>query len=223
MIEYKDPRAYETIQQVVIDSLADMLDKTAQEIQIIIIVGAYWGCEINSLLARYPNSQVYAFEAHPHHYKVLVDGFKNQERVHCFNSIILDKEGDVMFYELTEPGNGSVLKFKDDGHNHIAASFLVESIRLDTFMAKSLIKGVDLLWVDVQGAELSVMKSVDLNIVESLFLEVTTHREIYEGNCYLHELEDYLQPIHYLYSIGLDHESESGTGNSFWLKVKDKL
>lgn len=218
-VVYEGLKAHEEIQQDVITMLPSLLNKTDKDIGVIFVVGAHYGLEIDGFLITCPNCVVYAFEAHPKHYNTLADRFKSQHSVHCFNNIVLDREGDVMFHELGTPGNGSVLRFKEDGCNKIVDSFPVVAIRLDKFMdSHSINKNIDLLWVDVQGAELSVLKAVDLRNVESLFLEVNEHLELYEGNCYLTELEKYLEPTHYLQAIGLDHETNNGTGNSFWLK-----
>ena len=83
---------------------------------------------------------------------------------------------------------------------------------------------IDLLWVDVQGAELNVLRGSPLKNCNSLFLEIHTKdfikpwdAEPYQGQCYKEDLEDYLEDFD-LHSIGLDNETGNGQGNSFWVK-----
>jgi FkbM family methyltransferase len=79
------------------------IKKEKTEIKTIVIVGAYHGYEIFTLLNIYPNCIVHAFEAVPKHYQRLTNYFNDNPRVKTYNKTISDCIEDINFYEL---GNG---------------------------------------------------------------------------------------------------------------------
>lgn len=233
MINYSDPHAYETIQYEVERHLPHYIKKGANDINTIVIVGAYHGYEIDRMLQYYPNATFFAFEAYPKHFEVLHDRFEGNNRVRCYNYALSDEIGVCDFYERSDPGSGSVLEFIGDQKGHpqhtvdkITANCTVLRIfQNPAYQYANIFGDIDMLWVDVQGAELLVLKGTDLTKVQSLFLEVNTRWatneydiETYKNNCYLDELENYLKDQFTMHSIGLDNELNNGTGNAFWIR-----
>jgi len=226
MYIFNEPNAYDIIQKFVELNLDKILNKQNFDIKNICVVGAYHGYEIERLLFYYPNSFIYAFEGVKEHFLILEKKYSKNKRVKLFNKVVSDYVGEIKFYELGNggEGSGSLLKFQGDKYGH-PFNIKQELILPCTTLSKELsdIK-IDLLWVDVQGAELQVLKGTNLCNCESLFLEIHTHdyvqmwdKEPYEGQCYKEDLEEYLKDF-YLHSIGLDNATKNGQGNSFWLK-----
>ena len=217
---YEGNIAYEDIQRDTEDNFTDYIGASVEEPLKVVIVGAYHGHEIQRFLDNYKNIMIYAFEPVPKSFEVLKNSYKDYENVICLNFAVSDKTETVTFHDVSTEGCGSLKEFIADGHNTIANSFEVDGITLEDVFGDI---EIDLLWVDTQGTELEVLKGVkDLNLVKSLFLEVTMREEdkAYEGNCLFGELEDYLDATHFCHSIGLDNANgmDTGTGNSFWLK-----
>jgi len=225
MKTYTEPDAYDVIQRDVESNFHTMIGKKSEDIKNICIVGAWHGYEIVSLWRNYPNSNIYAFEAHPAHYNVLFSRYKNTPRVKLYNKAVTNYDGWIDFYETEMTGNGSILRCQVNDFGH--PNKVIEKIKLPCTTLKTELCDVqfDLLWVDVQGAELQVLKGVDLNNCDSMFLEIHTHdfikpwdREPYKGQCYKEDLEKYLSDSHIIHSIGLDNKAGNGQGNSFWVK-----
>lgn len=224
MKTYTEPNAYDIIQADIETGFHKILGKDSKDISTICIVGAYYGFEIARLLENYPNSRIYAFEAYPDHFKVLESRYKGNSRVILFNSAVTSKIGEVEFYQLTVEGNGSILPFQGDKFGcavKIKHSIKVFSTTLIEILGDT---EIDLLWIDVQGAELEVLKGTNTKKCESMFLEIHTHdfikawdEEPYKGQCYKEDLEEYLK-YHTLHSIGLDNMNGNGQGNSFWVR-----
>ena len=223
-IVYPHGNAYDVIQRDVENGFHSIIGKSPEEITVICVVGAYHGTEIFRLLNNYPNSTIYAFEAYPGHFKVLHSHFGSNSRVKLFNKAVTSQVGEVEFFQLNVEGNGSILPFQGDkfGHEYkVEETLKIQSTTLEAELGHL---EIDLLWVDVQGAELEVLKGTDTSKCASLFLEIHTHdfikpwdEEPYKGQCYKEDLEDYLK-FHYLYAIGLDNTTGNGQGNSFWVK-----
>lgn len=229
MKTYTELHAYQAIQNDVIAGFSSHLNKKAEDIKTIVIVGAYWGVEIGEMLNKYPNSTIYAFEAYPMHFDVLRNNYKDISRVKVFNKCVCNKTGITNFFELSVPGSGSIREFQGDKFGHefkIKEILPIPSTRLcDVEELKD--REIDLLWVDVQGAEIEVLKGADLTKCNAMFLEIKTRdfvkdwdKEPYKGMCYLDDLKAYVEDTFTLHSIGLDNESGNGFGNSFWISKR---
>ena len=72
--------------------------------------------------------------------------------------------------------------------------------RLDTVIQKYGIPKVDIIWMDIQGAELLALKSLGkyLNYVEYVYTEVTYNSEMYTGQVMFEELHDFMLKNHYI-------------------------
>ena len=210
MIEHNQSNGYDVIQTDIVNNFSTYINKKPTDIKTIIIVGAYIGMEIPGLLNRYPNCTIHAFEAYPKNYNMLCK--INNPRVHNYNLAISDKKEITKFYELDCIGNGSLLK---SNVAKIVDTIDIQNDRLDSFFNQP----IDLLWVDVQGCEMKVLNGIDVNLIDSMFLEVVKRDvpiDAYNGTCYLDQLIDYLKPTHNLHSIGLDAPKTGG--NAFWVK-----
>jgi FkbM family methyltransferase len=218
---FTEPRAYETIQNDVLQNFTRYIKKKPEDIDLIAVIGAYHGYEIDTMLALYPNALIFAVEALPKNFDVLRKRFEGVDRVICFNYACTDFKGSALFHELNAPGNGSLLKPSDKSvyKLHEVEEIQVEATTLDSLIGNM---DVDLLWMDVQGSELDVLKGYKWREkARSMFLEIAMSgypHESYEGNCHYEDLEKFLKDTHICHSIGLDNELKNGTGNSFWTR-----
>ena len=219
---------YAEIQQETENHLHNFIGKSVNEVECIVIVGGHLGFEIDRFLRNYPNTEIHVFEASQRYFSLLLERFAGSLRVFCHNYAVSDENGTAVFYETTLDGTGSLLPMKveeeqDQGLTTFGASpaeaYTVVTVTLDGF-APLAGKQIDLLWCDVQGAELKVLQGAKqtLDRCYSLFLEVWLYRTMYQAQCQLSNLEKYLaEHSIYLSGIGLN-QSGGGEGNSFWLK-----
>lgn len=223
---YPQPNAYDVIQQNIENNFHHLINKSKEDIKCIVIVGAYHGYEISRLLRNYINCNIIAFEAVPKHFEILHRLYGHNPRVKLINKAVSNESGFIKFYELGNggEGSGSILKFQ--GHELGHPFIISEELNLPCCTLSEELKDqeIDMLWVDVQGAELLVFKGCDLTECKSIFCEIHTHdfiqpwdEEGYKGQCFKEDLEEYLKDF-YLHSIGLDNYSGNGQGNSFWLR-----
>lgn len=222
---------YEEIQRDVEHNLCTYLNKPLDAPLRLVIVGAYLGLEIDRFLRRYPNAEILAFEPNPRTFENLQKKFASERRVQCYRYAVSDRNGTLEFFENNLPGTGSLLPI-DTAGGHAGSNqsaeqygirqvekFAVECIRLDEFEPLKN-KPVDLLWCDVQGAELTVLHGAKrvLANCSALFLEVWCHATLYQGQARLIDLEGFLAGQGFVLSgIGLDHKIGNGSGNGFWL------
>jgi FkbM family methyltransferase len=222
MIIYDDLKGYDVISRDIENNFHKHIKKTKEEIKTIVIVGGYDCSEGQTFLDNYPNAILYVFEPVPEFFKYLYSRYGNNSRCRLFNCAISSIDGIVDFYRTSSPGSDSLFKVIEN--NKSGYSFkTIGSIKVVSKKLCDIIKEeIDLLSVDVQGAELEVLQNCNLNNVNSLFLEVQMKENkeqiVYEGQCFMDDLEKYLNPYFDIHSIGLDNELKNGTGNSFWVK-----
>jgi FkbM family methyltransferase len=226
VVVYPGGKAYRDIQDDVASGFHLQLRRERDAVRCIVIVGAYHGIEIHGLLNSYPNANIFAFEAHPSHFRQLQANYQGASRVQVYNACIGDVCKPITFHELSAPGCGSIYEFQGDKFGHefcIVEKLAMEMKMLADFPEIFHSGNIDLLWVDVQGAELNVLKGIALDKIDAMFLEIKTHdhlqpwdAEPYIGQCFLPDLVAYAEPTHVLVSVGLDNEYHNGSGNSFW-------
>jgi FkbM family methyltransferase len=172
-----------------------------------------WHLEQSLELCRiFPKSKIYAFEPVPNSFNLCVNKLKNyghqySENIDVFNLAVSDVNGTIKFYEVdpltsSHPnvGASSTLKFI----NGLNGSFFgqtwnqkeidVTSVTLDSWCDEHKIESIDIIWIDVQGAELNVFKSGDkiLNNTKVIFTEVGL-KPYYDGHSMQSDIDSFLK------------------------------
>ena len=225
---YTQPNAYDVISREIENNFHAHIGKTKKEIQTIVVVGGYICSECVTFFNNYPNATIHIFEPVPEFFGVLEQRYGSHNRFKLYNLAISSINGEIDFYRTSSSGSDSMFKVIENnksGYNFSTTTTIrVKSAQLKTILQED----IDLLSIDVQGAELEVLKGTNLNNVSSLFLEIQMSdnkiNQVYDGQCFSDDLQNYLSNKFELHSLGLDNELKNGTGNSFWIhKNEDKL
>ncbi len=218
---YQISPAYDYVQNVVERNLHDYIGKAGRDqVRRIDIVGGYLGKEIPGMLRRYRNASFRVFEASQRYQDALERKFAGESRVSVIKAAASDKPGTVTFHETNLRGSGSLLQVgqlaKDAYGTQEAEMFEVEAITIDSVSDES---EIDCLWIDVQGAELMVLKGATQTLANtrSIFTEVSVHPDLYKGGVTLAELEEFLNPLGFR-SVLLGLDKDNLTGNAFFVR-----
>lgn len=189
-------------------------------IRLFYIVGGYLGNEIPFLLKRYPNAKFKVFEPSLRYHERIARRFRNNDRVNVYRSAISDAVGQANFHETNLRGSGSLLKVGGLSRASYGAveaeTFLVDTVTLDSISGQDVI---DCLWVDVQGAELLVLKGAldTLRRTRSIFIEVSIYEDLYDNGAKLDSITPLLREAGFSLLIqGLDRGNL--TGNAFFCR-----
>ncbi len=154
---------------------------------VIIDCGAHVGVDTLAL-AKIKNSTVHAFEAAPHIFQQLkknTSGFKN---IFCYEEALGNKNGKAIFHISAggSDGSSSLLAPKEHLNTHPEVNFNesieVKVTTLDDWALRHNIKKVDLLWLDMQGAEQMMLnESVSILPGVQLIHSEVSMVETYEG------------------------------------------
>lgn len=124
----------------------------------------------------YPQSRVYSFEPDPETFSTLKKNIKNNhlKKVFTYNVALTDKKGITSFYVGDQTGGMQMSLVKD---RLSGKSIRVKTDTLISFTKK--VKKIDLLKMDIEGAELSLLwqlvKSKEISKVEELIIEYHHH------------------------------------------------
>lgn len=213
--------AYDYVQNVVEWYLNAYIGKKSRdEVSSIYIVGGYLGEEVPFLLRHYGSARFKIFEASRRYQDALARRFRCSDRVSVVRAAVSDKIGTAEFYETNLRGSGSLLQVGDFASasygTQPAERFEVNTVTLDSVSGGETI---DCLWIDVQGAELLVMRGglETLSTTRSVFTEVSVRPDLYSGGATLSELEQFLSLRGFqLVLLGLDKENM--TGNALFVQ-----
>jgi len=143
----------------------------------VVEVGANWGGDTKRF-ADERNTMVYAFEPTPELFDHLCKTFSSYNNVNILPFAVDEEEGEAVFNiaGTGDWGCSSLYTFDPEIHEkwegrpdfHFTNQVVVEKKRLDNFINENNIEKIDYLWVDAQGNDFKVMKSLGdkINIVK---------------------------------------------------------
>lgn len=156
---------------------------------------------------HFPNSHIYSFECNPNTLEICKKNIEPySDRITLIEGAICDYDGEITFYPINQkktitswidgnPGASSI--FRSNGNytieKYVQDEIKVRCHRLDTIMDKYSIEHVDIIWMDLQGAELLALKGLGahLKMVKYIYTEVS-HKEMYSGQVMFPELNNFI-------------------------------
>ena len=110
---------YEYVFEVTSERVHDYMGVPKSSIKKWCIVGGYLGIEVPKLLASYENVSVDVFECSKRYLPELRKRFGHNSRVKIVGSAVSDEIGQLVFYETSLTGSGSLLKLGAVSYTHL--------------------------------------------------------------------------------------------------------
>lgn len=177
-----------------------------ENIKTIFEFGSRYGEDTVEFARRYPHATVYGFECNKTTLPECRERTSRYSNVVLTEKAVTDKDGSISFFPINKEkttttwadGNqGASSLFRASGkykiEDYVQDEDVVEGITLKSFMDVKEIDAVDIIWMDVQGAELMAMKGLGdrINSVSIIQSEVE-FVEIYKNQPLFEDLRDYL-------------------------------
>lgn len=170
-----------------IDTLAPYLPDNP----IIVEAGAFIGNDTVKMAKRWPHATIHAFEPVPEIFARLQENTKEYKNIILYNKALSDTNGFASLYiaeKHEKPGiptqAGSLHAPKERlalSAIHFPRTITVPTITLDAWAQQHAITHIDMLWLDLQGHELAVLKhATTLLITTKLVLTEVAFVEAYE-------------------------------------------
>jgi FkbM family methyltransferase len=124
----------------------------------IVDLGANIGASVHYFHQRYPGAQILAVEADPSTYRKLVANVSALPGVRCRCLAIGDADGVATFYSSSESCVSSLTpRSYHEGIPSVERGIQVPVRRLETLLREERIGHVDLLKIDIEGAEFQIL------------------------------------------------------------------
>ena len=222
-IGFKQLAAYEQVQWEFENKICNYLKISADEISSFYIIGAHKAAELPSLRKRYAKAEFELFEPYPKYSKYLNHKFGDLNRVRVHALAVSDQSGKIDFYQTNIDGSGSLYKpnkTAEQNYNmRVTEEVVVPVTTLDKYCQSELKSLPDILWIDVQGQEYSVLKGASgiLSQTRAIFVEVAAMSPIYENQVCLNKITQLLEALGFSL-VGLGTDPLNFTGNAIFIR-----
>lgn len=145
---------------------------------ILLEAGAHIGRDTQKMLNAWPSCTIHAFEPVPELFSVLSSKVAANSRAFCYPFALSNKTGMSTLFMSSGRSTATSSLLEPLGESKDSATLFtpiaVQTITLDDWAQKYQINHVDGLWLDMQGAELLVLKAapVILKTVSVIYTEV---------------------------------------------------
>jgi FkbM family methyltransferase len=168
--------------------------------------GSRYGEDSIAFALKYPKATVYAFECNTNTLPACRENISRYKNIVFTEKAVSDIDGPISFFKIDKDktetswpdgnqGASSLLKAsgKYPIENYVQEEIKVESVTLSTFMHTNKLNSIDILWMDIQGAELLALQGLheDVEKVKIIHLEVEFF-EIYKDQPLFNEITKFL-------------------------------
>lgn len=176
------------------------------QIKVALDVGSYDAKVAIDFKKCFPRAKIYAFECNPPAIELCKRNIGNRNDILLIDKAVSDENGIINFYPInpektvTSHPNGNIgassIYIANPAYpieRYYQEQIRVESITLQRWATNNGIKSIDVLWMDLQGAELKALKGLGSLIenVKTIYTEVT-YKEMYLGQPLFKEINGYL-------------------------------
>lgn len=165
---------------------------------IIFDIGSYDAADSIRIKKNFPEADIYAFEASPRNYEEKVAINAGKFKIQHYNIALSDRNETIDFFDShgASTASGSILSPACSISTchpglYFNNAIKVQSITIDDFCAQNAIRIIDLIHMDVQGAEHLVLSGISNVHVRMIFLEVC-EGDKYEGGFSREQLNNVL-------------------------------
>lgn len=151
--------------------------------------------------------KIYTFECNPNTLPMCRQRIKGYKNIHLIEKAVTNKSGTVKFFPIDQkktittwkngnPGASSLLHAsgKYPVEKYVQKEIRVEAITLESFMKTNEINNIDLLWMDIQGAELTALEGLGGKISNVKFIHTEVEFfEIYRDQPLFEDVRNFLR------------------------------
>jgi FkbM family methyltransferase len=194
---------------------------------VILEAGGHYGEDTVIFARKWPSAEIYTFEPCPTYYKKLARRVKKFPRIHSFPFGLYSVTGSYTFH-VSKNWDGASSLLEDNKLPTVSyedSQITVFCKNLDEWAEESQVDHIDYMWLDMEGAELHVLKSAPriLKNVRALSCELN-HHEFRKGMCDFEEMKNFLESEGFvLYKIWALPGGAQGTWQSTGVFIRSEF
>jgi FkbM family methyltransferase len=196
---------------------------------IIFDVGAYTGKVTRTYRKIFPRARLYCFEPFPGSFREL-EKLSVAAQVKLYPLAVSDQAGKTTLHVNTDASCNSIFPRPQAGPAYYSSEarnverIEVDTITIDGFCTHEHIRRIDILKLDVEGAEIRALKGAHNILSEHAVTLIYTEVMFiphYEGGCLFHEVAGWLKRYEYtlfnLYNLKRARNGQLRWGNAIFL------
>jgi len=168
-----------------IERFLKSLPPNIAESPIILDIGSRDGEQSLEFASHFPTARVFAFEAHPESAAKTRINVAGEPRIEVVETAVHSIDGTAAFHAIDEGNIGSSSLFIANPTDFAPVPppqrpVVVTATRLDTWAETAAVNRFDIVWMDLQGAELLALQGMGdlLCTVQAIQLEIS-YRQMY--------------------------------------------
>lgn len=127
---------------------------------VVLDLGSYKGEFSKELIKKYPISKIILVEGNPNLYNKLKETFKGDNSINIVNAVVGSKPKDkIRFYLSNNSEANSIYKPISNKYGLTNQEIYTKMIDIDSIFSSFKIKEVDLIKMDIEGAEWDILKN----------------------------------------------------------------
>jgi FkbM family methyltransferase len=144
------------------------------EPRIILDAGAYTGLSAVFFTTKYPRARIIAIEPDPANFELLRQNVRHYPNVVPLHAALWVEDTDLILHAQPQGHWASSLFEPESGANGASTAHLVPAIRIETLLERFGLAAIDVLKLDVEGAEKEIFEhSCDwIDRVHAIFVEI---------------------------------------------------
>ena len=174
---------------------------------IIFDIGAHQGSVAKTYRKHFPLASIHCFEPFPESFQILSESLEKDSRSYCYQSAMSDKKGTAILNANLSSATNSLLDTDERGASFWGGGLLetmsqieVDTSTVDQFCFDENIPHIDILKMDVQGNEFSILEGAESILKDQRVSLIYTELIIcptYKGQHKFHEYLSYLASFDY--------------------------
>lgn len=151
------------------------------EPRVIVDAGAYTGLSAIYFADRYPEAEIIALEPDPENYRLLTRNVGAFDRIRSVQAALWFEDSELALYRRPEGHWASSIHSFALGSVCSKVERPISAMRIETLMSRFAVPQIDVLKVDIEGAEKEVFEhsSAWINRIGAVFIE--THDRLRSG------------------------------------------
>lgn len=141
---------------------------------IVMDVGAHYGESVTEYRNIFPGCKIYSFEPDPDSFKILTENTSRFRDIYCIQQALSSEPGDGSLFKNDASATNSLLPLSESAQSlwgdAVRTKNLTENVSIETldgFCDRNNIERISILKIDVQGAEMHVLKGAKTMFAES--------------------------------------------------------
>ncbi len=211
------------------NAIAEQVRLVGRDAQTVVEVGAADGRDAEEYAKLFPQARILAVEPVPESYAKLALRTNRVDRLTAVNAALAAHAGRADFHVGRWTDASSLLPTKATGSSYDEYTASCQTIEVDTTTLDALCKrhaisDIDLLKMDVQGAEMGILSAagelLHRRAIRAIYTEVQ-FTQFYEGASRFHDIAHFLTQhdfrLHNLYHLIHDHRGQLLWGDAIFL------